>query len=390
VEAVFGVVLVGTFVICEWLRPSALPRPQATRGAVIVASAALATLCTPYGWGLWRYLFEGATLPALVSIAEIQPPSLPQYRSFFAFIVIGAVMLVSQPRRLALWEVACAVGFALAGSRFIRLTPLVVFVAAPMIASRLGTLVARGLDGRAVVITALAAGAAISPIPLATHLRAIDATEDAVEPPSFFSRGAVGFARAQGLSGPFFNSNNLGGYFAWTLFPSARLFQDSRTEAYPHDHFRRILAAFQSQDDWDALVAGADWAALSRPRPSALSGATRFPRRDWATVFWDDAVELVVRRAGAHAGLLEVHEYQLLLPDGDVFLLAAQLTGENATRLRAEARRNRADNPNGFLAMGVLCLADDRAACAALNDLASRRPSLLEQVRRIERMRVGR
>ncbi|HEY6507160.1 MAG TPA: hypothetical protein VIY56_04055, partial [Vicinamibacterales bacterium] len=240
------------------------------------------------------------------------------------------------------------------------------------------------------VVTGLAAFVAISPIALTTHVRALDVSEDAVEPPSFFSRGAVAFARTQALSGPFFNSNNLGGYFAWTLYPSARVFQDSRTEAYPHEHFARILAAFQSQADWDALVAGLDWAALSRPRPSALSGATRFPRRDWATVYWDDAVEIVVRRTGVHARLLERFEYLSLLPDGDVFLLLSQLAGEQGARLRAEATRNRADNPNGFLAMGVLCLADDRGACAALDDLARRRPSLLEPIRRIERMRVGR
>jgi hypothetical protein len=390
VEVAFGVALLGAFVACEWARPSALTRPEAARGMAIVALATLGTFCTPYGGGLWRYLYEGASLPALLSIAEIQPPYLPAYRAFFVFLAVGAMLLLSQPRRLTLWEVVCAVGFAAAGARFIRLTPLVVFVAAPMVAARLGALVARGVDDRAVVVTGLAAAIAICPAPIASYVRALEAGADAVEPASFFSRGAVAFARAEGLSGPFFNSNNLGGYFAWTLYPAARVFQDSRTEAYPPDHFRRILSAFQSQSEWDALVAGTGWAALSRPRPNALSGATRFPRRDWATVYWDDAVEIVVRRAGSHASVIERHEYRLVLPESDVFLLAAQLTGESRARLRAEAARNRADNPNGFLAMALMCLADDAASCAGLEELARRRPSLVEPVRRIERMRVGR
>jgi hypothetical protein len=46
-----------------------------------------------------------------------------------------------------------------------------------------------------------------------------------------------------------------------------------------------------------------DWAVLSIPRPNQLSGEGRFPIADWALVYQDDAIEILVRRTGRYAGL---------------------------------------------------------------------------------------
>jgi hypothetical protein len=76
------------------------------------------------------------------------------------------------------------------------------------------------------------------------------------------------------------------------------VFQDTRFQAYPPEHFRRTIAASVSQAEWDRVVAGVDWAVVSAPRPNQLSGAGRFPLSEWRSVFHDDAVEIVVRRTG--------------------------------------------------------------------------------------------
>jgi hypothetical protein len=75
-------------------------------------------------------------------------------------------------------------------------------------------------------------------------------------------------------------------------------------QAYPPEHFRAILDAARSQPAWDSLVSGIDWAIVSLPRPNALSGVGRFPNDTWATVYDDGSVEILVRRAGAYAGLV--------------------------------------------------------------------------------------
>ena len=66
-------------------------------------------------------------------------------------------------------------------------------------------------------------------------------------PDVVFSKRALAFARAEGLNGPVFNSHNLGGWLAWTMYPDVRVFQDSRLQAYPPEHFRAILDASRSQ-----------------------------------------------------------------------------------------------------------------------------------------------
>ena len=78
----------------------------------------------------------------------------------------------------------------------------------------------------------------------------------------------------------------------------ARIRQWARTrlQAYPPEHFLSILVGSRPQRDWDVLVADVDWAVLSLPRPNQLSGVGRFPESEWAVVFRDKAVEIVVRR----------------------------------------------------------------------------------------------
>jgi len=280
--------------------------------------------------------------------------------------VIGAagVLLLAQPKRLTLWDAVLVAGAAALGWKYIRLTPLVALVAAPVVAARIGAIVERGVDARAVVATAIALAIAASPVPVTHLVTDLDAGPRALEPPAVFSRGAMTFARNEQLDGACFNSNNLGGHLIWNLYPAVRVFQDSRLQAYPASHFEAILAAADSQPAWDTLVAGVDWAILSLPRPNRLSGAGRFPSPEWATVYWDEAVEIVIRRTGRHAPVASAREYRFLRPGIDPFLFAAGVFGPEGEEIRAEARRQRAENPRGYAGAVVLCMASDATACA--------------------------
>jgi hypothetical protein len=304
VESIFGVALVGLFAVSEAVRPSALTRRDALAALGIAAACGLAVLATPYGIGIARYFVENASLPEILTIAEVQPPRLPAYRAFYAYLVVTGVLLLGFPRVLRPWELLAALVFGALGARYLRLTPLVFLVTAPMVASRIGGLMARGLTPAAVIVTSAAAAVALCRVPIARMVTGVHVGTDAVAPAPFFSASAVAFARAHGLRGPMFNSNNLGGYLAWTLYPDAVIFQDSRLQAYPPEHFAAILRAARSQSEWDELVGGLQWAVLSVPRQNTLSGAGRFPASEWATVFADDAMEIVVRRGGDYSHLV--------------------------------------------------------------------------------------
>ena len=298
VECVFGVVLLFAFAASEWIWPRRLPRAEAGRALTITMAAAAATLLNPYGWGLWQYLYENLSVQGVVAIAELLPPSLPGYRAFYAYVALAAVLLIADRRGFALSDAVVFGVFAAFGLMHLRETPLVLFVTAPLAAQRLAGLTARGLDYRAILATSLCAALALSRIPPPVLLRGIAIGADAVEPPLFFSNSAIEFARRTGLSGPVFTSVNLGGYIAWKMYPAARIFQDTRFQAYPPDHFRTTVAASRSQDEWNRLVAGVDWAMVSVPRPNQLSGSGRFPVSEWRSVYQDGAIEIVVRKEG--------------------------------------------------------------------------------------------
>jgi hypothetical protein len=300
-ECVLGVVLIALFACGEFARPSALTRREAVHGLTIAAGCAMALLLNPYGWGILEYLYENLSVPQVLSIAELQPAYLPAYRAFFVYLAVAAVLLASMPRRLTLAEALTAIVFGALGWRYLRLTPLVFLATAPMIVHRLTLWTARGVDGRAMLAMALVASVFVSRVPLKTMVDGVRV--GGLHPDVIYSPGALAYAMTHELNGPVFNSHNLGGWLAWTMYPEVRVFQDSRLQAYPPEHFRAILDASRSQPAWDALVSGVDWAILSLPRPNALSGDGRFPPDAWAIVYSDDAVDIVVRRSGRYAAL---------------------------------------------------------------------------------------
>ena len=118
------------------------------------------------------------------------------------------------------------------------------------------------------------------------------------------SPAAISFIRSAGLQGPVFNSNNLGGYLIWNLYPEVRVFQDPRFQSYPLEFIARIESAYQSQSEWDQLVKDLDWAVLSKGHYlSALSGGGRFQPEQWAVAYQDRAFLILVRRSGKYGSL---------------------------------------------------------------------------------------
>lgn len=303
VECVFGIGLVGLFGLCEWIRPRSLPRGEAARVMGIGAAALLCTAINPYGFGLLRYLYENSFVPQVISIAELQPPYLPNYRGFFAWAILGGALVAFRRRTMTFADAAIIAVFGLLGFRHLRLTPLLFLVSAPLVARCIDDLQAFRVDRRAVAVAALVAVALMSRVPVPDLARNFEVGRHALMPPAFFSEPAMAFARERGLEGPVFTSMNLGGFVAWKLYPSARVFQDARLQAYPSSHFRAIRDASRSPVGWAGLTGGVDWAVLSLPRVNELSGVGQFDRAEWGTAYRDQAIEIVVRRTGAFGAL---------------------------------------------------------------------------------------
>jgi hypothetical protein len=303
VECVFGIGLVGLFGSCEWIRPRTLTRNDALKVVGIAIIALLCTAINPYGFGLLRYLYENTFVPQVLNIAELRPPYLPNYRGFFAWVTLGSILVILRWRQVTLAEAAAIAVFGLLAFRHLRLTPMLFFVSAPLVARYIDELRRFGVDRRVVAATALVATAVLSRVPIPDLVKNLDAGSAALTPPGLFSAPAMAFARDRGLAGPAFTSLNLGGFVAWELYPSALVFQDARLQAYPASHFRGIMDASRSRDRWNAITSGVDWAVLSLPRVNELSGIGQFDPLEWGSAFRDEAIEIVVRRSGPFGAL---------------------------------------------------------------------------------------
>jgi hypothetical protein len=296
-ECVFGIAMVGLYGAAEGIRPSTLNRRESIKVVGIAAASLVAAAATPYGFGLFRYLYENSFVPQVISIAELQPPYWPNYRAFFVWGIVVASILVLRRRQITLAEAVTIVLFGALGFRYLRLTPLLFFASAPLVAR------AMRIDPRLAVAAALLSAMFFGRVPLHRLAATLEAGSAALTPPAIFSAPAITFAREHELRGPVFTSMNLGGFVAWELYPSARVFQDARLQAYPPSHFREIIAASQSPERWARLVDGVDWAMVSLPRVNDLSGVGRFNPTEWGIAYRDAAVEILVRREGPYGRL---------------------------------------------------------------------------------------
>jgi hypothetical protein len=301
-ECFFGAALIGMFAASELVFPKALSRRQAWVALAIAASCTAANMANPYGFGLFRYLWEGAHASEVVQLAELRPAYMPVYAPYFAYVLCGAALLWWKRRTVALWELLVFGTFTPLALLHVRFVALSFCATAPIVAAYLTDILPRA---RVPILagTALLAGILLSPRTVADRFEQIGVGESFLAPPDVVSPGAMSFIRSVGLKGTAFNSNTIGGYLIWNLYPEVRVFQDSRFQSYPPEFFASIHEAYESQSGWDKLVAGVDWAVLSLSKRGPLSGMGRFPPDRWALVYHDRAIGIVVRRSGRFGAL---------------------------------------------------------------------------------------
>ena len=111
--------LVGLGVVWMWVVGEAI---EGRRGELRVAFVStLATLVTPYGWGLWRFLGETVRL-GRSDITEWQPFATRPTYHFVPFVVLLCWVAWRRPRRLGSWIILAAL--TVATWRVARLGPL--------------------------------------------------------------------------------------------------------------------------------------------------------------------------------------------------------------------------------------------------------------------------
>jgi len=177
-------------------------------------------------------------------------------------------------------------------------------------------------------------------------------------------RRAVDFLEREGIGGPLYNDVRFGGYLIWRRFPADRVFIDSRNEIYG-DLMRDIAASLKEPGVWSGFLGRHRIEAAflrynptlqkvvyTAPDGSRRTGerafsATYFPSPDWALVYWDDDVMVMLRRTPEHAPAIARLEYRAIQPDDWRFVWASAMIGKVPPGpILAEVERKLREDPD--------------------------------------------
>jgi hypothetical protein len=271
-------------------------RAWARRLAIAAALGAAATLATPVGVGLYRYLALHTVLPGLHPVDEFRAASWISDAPLLAYAAVVAAAFVAERRRLA--RLLPAAGLGLLALASVRFGADFALAAAPVLATALARLPLRPAAGAAAASLALLGGAALQH----RGLPAIGLDEGALP------LDAIRFAEANGLRDRMYNDFEVGSYLLYEGYPRHRVFVDPRLPAYPPELHRLLGRTDVSRDEWDAAMRGygVDSALL------AYAGLNRRvswwdPAR-WALVYRAHDARVFVRRLPRFRAVIEAHE----------------------------------------------------------------------------------
>ena len=126
----------------------------------------------------------------------------------------------------------------------------------------------------------------------------------------------IEFLRNEKIVGPYFNNYDIGGYLIFYLFPNEKVFVDNRPEAYPAEFFQKTYIPMQEDDGvWEEKLAEYRFNAIVFSHGDATPWGQPFMIQrlqdpEWAPVYVDERVLILVRRVEANKALIE----KFLLP----------------------------------------------------------------------------
>lgn len=222
-----------------------------TRLCIVFALCLLATLVNPYGWQVYRVVFEYSSQPgvyALVSEFKALPfRGLQDYG--ILFLTLGAAGMIARAKRVEIFEIAMLIFAVLVSFRSQRDVWVVVPLASAIIAQGI-----KGRNEERFQVTAMAAPL----IAVATFLAVLlafkvfhvnnDVLQAKVE--KELPVRAVEFIKEKGLTGPLYNDFDWGGYLIWGL--NMPVSMDGRTNVYGDAKIARSASTWNAAADWES------------------------------------------------------------------------------------------------------------------------------------------
>lgn len=303
-----GLTLLALFLAGEWLEQKLGTPPSPPRSrflALILALDLLLVPLNPNGGKLYWYPIATLRSKAMQTyIAEWASPNFhhPEYWPFLLivlalFAIFGWRHATPRFRDLLLLIVSL-----FAGLRSIRLIPLFVLIAVPLISLQIAIWLQpegairpprRHLPTTArsilnvIVVASMTAFAGI-------HTAQVIRNQPQSEIQHFPER-AVAFLSAHPPTGPLFNSYDWGGYLAWKLYPGVRVFIDGRTDLYGDQFLHDFADTYEFKDNWQQALDRWHIQSVLVPVDSALATGLR-SASGW-TVSFQDAQAVILTRS---------------------------------------------------------------------------------------------
>jgi hypothetical protein len=283
---VFALVAVGAALVAAALASRDRLRPL----LLAAIGAALASLATPWGFGIYTFLVSKSDT---LDIEEWQP--LWRFPVSLGVVIVAAVALavaVTTQRRVAWgWPRTCSTAVAIAllpfAVRYVRVAPAFVLVVLPVLADAWD----RWRPAADRTDDASAANTVLAGVVVAAMLGWVGvsyADRDASLGWDPISEPIVSAVRS--CPGPLYNRYDDGGYLEW-FAPEVDVFVDSRLDPYPLPFLR---AHFAAETSGDQSAAVAEWGLRCAVLPPGSASTAWFRAEGWVTLA-DDGAWVVLR-----------------------------------------------------------------------------------------------
>jgi len=255
-----GLALSALFLAGEWIERAL---GQSQQSALRLRTAALILLLNllivplnPNGLRMFSYPIETLRSAAMQRyIAEWASPNFHHAEYWpFLLVVLSTFAALSWSRlEVRLRDLLLLLVSLYAALCSIRMIPLFILIAVPLISTRLGNWPRNNPEPRrprAAPRTLLNGGIVLAMAAFAgVHVALVIQRQPQVEMQSFPAR-AVAFLQIHPPSGRIFNHYDWGGYLIWRLYPSTPVFIDGRADLYGEQLFDQFADTYQLKGAW--------------------------------------------------------------------------------------------------------------------------------------------
>ena len=279
-----GLALLALFLAGEFLERFLSVQPLAATSGRL-RSLALAFLLNlvvvplnPNGVRMYSYPLQTLRSKAMQSyISEWGSPNFHRadYWPFLLLLLAVVAGLAWSSTKVRLRDMLLLVGSTFAALSSIRLIPLFVLIAVPLIArttkswvrDRSSARARRRMAFNAVILVAMAAF-------VAAHITVVFRQQHQMEA-EHFPADAAAFLAVHPPDQPIFNHYDWGGYLIWKLYPRTRVFIDGRADLYGDAMFQQFMQAYLLTNDWQQTLTRWHVGTVIAPPDSALATGLR-------------------------------------------------------------------------------------------------------------------